>query len=66
MWHPSYGELATQQLEQWRADAARERAATASRSLVQAPRAGLRIRLGRTLVRAGERLAGAAARPAMR
>ena len=66
MWHPSYGELAAQRLDEWRADAACQRSATTSRVAPRQRPAELRVVLGRALVRLGERLVGNAARPAMR
>ena len=65
MWHQSYGVLAAQQLDEWRAEAACLRSSVSPRT-TQPGRAGLRVLLGRGLVRLGERLAGAPARPALR
>ena len=65
MWHPSYGEMAAQQLDEWRLDASRERT-VAGASGAPSSASSARILLGRTLVKIGERLAGTAARPAMR
>jgi hypothetical protein len=66
MWHPSYGEMAAQQLDEWRLDASRERLSCGQKALSPAPIASVRIKLGRTLVKLGERIAGTTARPAMR
>lgn len=66
VWHPSYGELAAQQLDEWRADAACQRSATTNGVATRQRQGGLGVLLGRALVRLGERLGGSAARPAMR
>lgn len=65
MWHQSYGEMAAQQLDEWRAEAACLRSSMRPRTK-QPAGVGLRVLLGRGLVRLGERLAGSPARPAMR
>lgn len=66
MWHSSYGEMAAQQLDEWRRAAGQQRMASAAAPTPRRRRASVRITVGRALVKLGERLAGGSARPAMR